>query len=82
MAKFSYSELKKYEGIPLLEEIGIDITGINTDLNALENSLYAPSPQRPVPKEEKLEGIETILGIKKNKKLFFLYPASGFGVIG
>lgn len=42
----------------------IDISGINTDLNALENSMYAPSPQRSVPKEEKLEGIETILGIK------------------
>ena len=44
--------------------VKIDISGINTDLNVLENSMYAPSPQRSVPKEEKLEGIETILGIK------------------
>jgi hypothetical protein len=44
--------------------VKIDITGINTDLNALENSVYSPDPKRPVPKEVELEGIETILGIK------------------
>ena len=44
--------------------VKIDISGINTDLNALENSVYSPDPKRPVPKEVELEGIETILGIK------------------
>ena len=44
--------------------VKIDITGINTDLNTLENSVYSPDPKRPVPKEVELEGIETILGIK------------------
>jgi len=55
--------LKDYKTTEV-KPLKIDITGINTDLNALENSMYAPSPQRPVPKEEKLEGIETIFGIK------------------
>lgn len=55
--------LKDYK-TPDVKPLKIDISGINTDLNALENSMYTPSPQRSVPKEEKLEGIETILGIK------------------
>ena len=45
--------------------VKIDITGINTDLNKLESSVYnTPEPELPKPKEETLEGIETILGIK------------------
>ena len=35
--------------------VKIDISGINTDLNALENSVYSPDPKRPVPKEVELE---------------------------
>ena len=45
--------------------VKIDITGINTDLNKLESSVYnTPEPELPKPKEETLEGIETILVIK------------------
>ena len=45
--------------------VKIDISGINTDLNKLESSVYnTPEPELPKPKEETLEGIETILGIK------------------
>ena len=55
--------LKDYKTTEV-KPLKIDITGINTDLNALENSVYAPDPKRPVPKEVELEGIETIFGIK------------------
>jgi hypothetical protein len=46
--------------------INIDISGINTDLNKLENIMNkTPEPvYKPPAEEEKLEGIETILQLK------------------
>ena len=44
--------------------VNIDISGINRDLSKYEQILNAPEPKYKLRKEEKLEGIETILGIK------------------
>ena len=55
-----FKKIKKIE-----RPVNIDISGINTDLNKYEQILNeTPEPKYELPKEDKLEGIETILGIK------------------
>jgi hypothetical protein len=55
-----FKKIKKIE-----RPVNIDISGINTDLNKYEQILSeTPEPKYELPKEDKLEGIETILGIK------------------
>jgi len=54
-----YMLKKKTETKPLK----IDISGISTDLSKLESSVYK-EPEYKLPKKEKFEGIEQILGIK------------------
>mgnify|MGYP001432531397 CR=1 FL=1 len=54
-----FKKIKKIE-----RPVNIDISGIDRDLSKYEQILNAPEPKYKLRKEEKLEGIETILGIK------------------
>ena len=48
----------------ILSPVKIDFSGIDADLASLESSMNSPEPVYKLPKEEKLEGLETILGVK------------------
>jgi hypothetical protein len=58
--------LKPFKKIKKISDpVNIDISGIHTDLNKYESLINSkPEPKYELPKEDKLEGIETILGIK------------------
>ena len=58
--------LKPFKKIKKISDpVNIDISGIHTDLNKYENLINSkPEPKYELPNEDKLEGIETILGIK------------------
>ena len=45
----------------------IDIAGFSRDLRKMEEIINSPKPEYKPPKQEKLEGIENILGIKAPK---------------
>ena len=53
-----------------IDPVKIDISGIRTDLNKYENAINTPRPEYKLPKQEKLEGLESILNtphpFKKN----------------
>jgi hypothetical protein len=60
-----FENMKKPKKIKKISRpINIDISGIDRDLSKYEQILNAPEPKYKLRKEEKLEGIETILGIK------------------
>ena len=48
----------------ILSPVKIDFSGIDADLASLESSMNSPEPDYKLPVEEKLEGLETILGVK------------------
>lgn len=58
--------LKPFKKIKKISDpVNIDISGIHTDLNKYESLINSkPEPKYELPNEDKLEGIETILGIK------------------
>ena len=65
----SYEEMQKinkpFKKIKkILSPVKIDFSGIDADLASLESSMNSPEPVYKLPKEEKLEGLETILGVK------------------
>ena len=65
----SYEEMQKinkpFKKIKkILSPVKIDFSGIDADLASLESSMNSPEPVYKLPVEEKLEGLETILGIK------------------
>ena len=45
----------------------IDIAGFSRDLRRMEEIINSPKPEYKPPKQEKLEGIENVLGIKAPK---------------
>jgi len=45
-------------------KINIDLSSISNSITNMDNYINAAEPKYKVPKPEKLEGIETILGIK------------------
>lgn len=65
----SYEEMQKinkpFKKIKkILSPVKIDFSGIDADLASLESSMNSPEPVYKLPVEEKLEGLETILGVK------------------
>ena len=65
----SYEEMQKinkpFKKIKkILSPVKIDFSGIDADLASLESSMNSPEPVYKLPEEEKLEGLETILGVK------------------
>ena len=65
----SYEEMQKinkpFKKIKkILSPVKIDFSGIDADIDSLECSMNSPEPVYKLPKEEKLEGLETILGVK------------------
>ena len=54
-----FKKIKKFSG-----PVNIDITGIKAETNKYKNILENPEPKYELPNENKLEGIETILGRK------------------
>ena len=54
----------------ILSPVKIDFSGIDADIDSLESSMNSPEPVYKLPKEEKLEGLETILGVKHPLKKY------------
>ena len=59
-------QLLKRTEKPIVAPI-IDIAGFSRDLRRMDEIINSPKPEYKPPKQEKLEGIENILGIKAPK---------------